>query len=128
MKALTTAGITVRAEAFYLPEHSKPQENRYLFGYRIAIENGSKHTVQLISRRWLIRNALGMRREVEGLGVVGQQPILAPGYAFEYSSYCDLDTDIGAMVGIYFMKRIDDGAWFTVQIPQFMLVVPARLN
>ncbi|MCS7035426.1 MAG: Co2+/Mg2+ efflux protein ApaG [Saprospiraceae bacterium] len=128
MRAITTEGITVRAEAQYLPEHSYPQGGRFLFGYRITITNGSKHTVQLLERSWLILNGFGARREVEGPGVVGQQPVMAPGETFEYSSYCELDTDYGAMLGAYFMKRIDKGDFFSVRIPRMLLIVPARLN
>lgn len=128
MNAITTEGITVRAEAQYLPDYSQPQRGKFLFGYRIAITNGSKHTVQLLQRHWLIRNGFGARREVEGLGVVGQQPVLAPGETFEYSSYCDLDTDYGAMLGTYVMRRVDASDFFRVRIPRMILVVPARLN
>ncbi len=128
MNAITTEGITVRAEAQYLSEHSQPQLGKFLFGYRIAITNGSKHTVQLIKRHWLIRNGFGVQREVEGPGVVGQQPVLAPGETFEYSSYCELDTDYGAMLGTYIMKRLDAGDFFRVRIPRMTLVVPVRLN
>jgi ApaG protein len=128
MNAITTEGITVRAEAQYLSDYSQPQLSRFLFGYRIAITNGSKHTVQLIKRHWRIWNGFGAQREVEGAGVVGQQPILAPGETFEYSSYCELNTDYGAMLGDYFMKRIDTGDFFRVRIPRMILVVPARLN
>lgn len=128
MNAITTEGITVRAEAQYLSDYSQPQLGKFLFGYRIAITNGSKHTVQLIKRYWLIRNGFGARREVEGLGVVGQQPVLAPGETFEYSSYCELDTDYGAMLGTYIMKRADAGDFLSVRIPRMTLVVPARLN
>ncbi len=128
MNAITTEGITVRAEAQYLSDYSQPQRGKFLFGYRIAITNGSKHTVQLLQRHWLIRNGFGARREVEGLGVVGQQPVLAPGETFEYSSYCDLDTDYGAMLGTYVMRRVDASDFFRVCIPRMILVVPARLN
>ncbi len=128
MEALTTHGITVRAKAQYLPEQSNPRQGRFVFGYHISIENGSKHTVQLLSRRWVIKNAAGMVRVVEGLGVVGRQPVLAPGEAHQYASYCELNTDLGSMVGTYLMKRLDTQELFDVRIPQFLLVIPAKWN
>ncbi len=128
MEALTTHGITVRATAYYLPEAAEPKHGKFLFGYRISIENGSSHTVQLLARRWFIYNAVGFVRVVEGPGVVGQQPILAPNESHQYTSYCELDTDIGAMVGTYLMKRLEDGERFEVRIPRFLLVEPTRLN
>ena len=90
-----TNGITVRVTTKYLPQHSNPRAHRYLFGYFISIENGSLYTIQLLRRHWFITDGMGQVREVEGEGVVGEQPVLLPGEEFSYSSYCDLETEIG---------------------------------
>ncbi len=128
MNALTTHNITVRVAAQYLPEQSAPRRRKFLFGYYISIENGSQHTVQLLGRRWVIKNAGGEVRVVEGPGVVGQQPVLAPGETHRYASYCEMDTEVGAMVGTYLMQRTDTGELFEVRIPRFLLVTPAKMN
>lgn len=128
METLTTNGITISVETQYLTAHSNPRAHKFLFGYRIMIENGSPHTVQLLRRHWVIQESDGQLREVEGEGVVGLQPILAPGEFHEYSSFCDLHTDIGKMSGTYLMVRRDNESLFEVTIPEFRLVAPARLN
>lgn len=128
METFTTNNITVTVVTQYLPDYSNPVAGKYIFGYHILIENGSPNTVQLLRRRWLIQDAYGDVREVEGAGVVGEQPILGPGTAHEYTSYCDLHTEMGQMGGTYLMTRIDDGAFFDVRIPVFQMVYPARLN
>ncbi len=128
MEALTTHDITVRANARYLPKQSNPLYGKFIFGYQISIENGSKHTVQLLSRRWVIKNAGGVVRIVEGRGVVGQQPIIAPGESHQYISYCDLDTEMGSMSGSYLVRRLDTGELLEVRIPLFQLVIPGLLN
>ncbi len=128
MDTLTTNHITVSVETEYLAEHSNPRAGKYLFGYHITIENGSPHTVQLLRRHWLIQDACGTLREVEGEGVVGLQPVLAPGEVHRYSSYCDLATETGKMVGTYLMTRTADGSLFEANVPAFVLVAPFKLN
>jgi ApaG protein len=128
MDILTTNGITVSVETQFLPAHSNPRAEQHIFGYHIQIENGSPHTVQLLRRHWVIRDAHGQIREVEGDGVIGQQPILAPGEKHAYTSFCDLSTDIGKMSGTYLMTRKDDGAFFEVIVPEFKMVAPYRMN
>jgi len=128
MEIAVTNGITVIVEANYLPHHSDPREDRYVFGYHIVIENGSLHTVQLLRRHWFIIDAAAQVREVEGEGVVGEQPILLPGERFEYASYCDLNTEMGKMRGTYLMTRHDESALFKVEIPEFRMIVPSKLN
>jgi ApaG protein len=121
-RALTNE-IEITVEPFYLEEQSEPDENRFVWGYRIVITNRSGQTVQLRDRHWRITDALGQVDEVSGEGVVGEQPILAPGEQFEYSSGCPLDTSSGMMVGQYRMVR-QDGESFMVDIPAFSLDVP----
>jgi ApaG protein len=128
MEICTTNGITVRVETQYLPAHSNARAKKFLFGYHITIENGSPFTVQLLSRVWDIWDSNGIRRKVEGEGVVGQQPMLAPGEVHSYSSYCNLMTEIGKMSGAYLMVRAHDQAEFYARIPEFQLVVPHIKN
>lgn len=128
MEILTTYGITITVETRYLPDHSDPAGDRFIFGYLISIENGSEYTVQLLRRHWIIVDANGNTREVEGEGVVGVQPVLSPGETHQYASYCDLSTDLGKMRGTYLMTRLDDNTFFDVPIPEFKLVTPARMN
>lgn len=128
MKALTTNGITVRVEPTYQDKHSQPSAWRFIFSYRIHIENNSPHTVQLLRRHWFIVEGNGEVREVEGEGVVGKQPILRPGEAHQYSSWCPIRSDLGKMYGSFLMIRTDTGSLFEVEIPEFKLIVPAKLN
>lgn len=128
MEMLTTNGITVSVETQYLPAHSDPRSMKYIFGYHITIENGCPYTVQLLRRHWVIKDSNGVTREVEGEGVIGQQPILAPGESHSYNSFCDLMTDMGKMTGMYTMIRHDDGSSFDVVIPVFQMLAPFKLN
>lgn len=116
-----TRGIRVAVSPMYLPEQSDPASRRFLFAYKIRIANEGDIGVRLISRRWMIVNAHGEREDVEGDGVVGQQPHLRPGQTFEYSSYCPLNTSWGTMEGAYLMER-DDGEFFDATIARFYLV------
>jgi ApaG protein len=119
----TTEGIRVGAAAFYMPEHSDPDADRFVFGYNILIANHSDVSVQLLSRHWTIIDASGHREEVRGPGVVGQTPRLEPGQAFKYQSFCPLRTSWGTMEGTYQMQR-DDGTLFDVRIGRFYLFKP----
>jgi ApaG protein len=104
----------------YLPDQSAPDQGVYTFAYTITITNTGDVTSQLISRHWLITDATGTTEEVKGLGVVGHQPLLKPGEAFEYSSGCRLRTASGTMQGSYFFVA-EDGERFDVPIPPFEL-------
>ena len=123
-----TAGIKVSVETFYQPTHSTPGFSQYVFAYRITITNDSEYNVQLKKRHWHIIGSDNSHREVEGEGVVGQQPVIEPGNNHEYVSGCNLKTDIGSMKGSYEMKRIVDGQTFRVNIPEFYLITPFKLN
>ena len=120
-----TRGIRVGATAFYLPDESSPDEHRYLFGYRIVIVNEGRAAATLRSRHWIIINADGVVEEVKGEGVVGQQPRLAPGEAFKYTSYCPLATEWGTMEGLYEFQT-DAGEHFDVKIGRFFLAKTKR--
>lgn len=128
MVTQTTQGIRVSVVTEYQPAYSSPSQHHYVFTYRITIENQSDFTIQLLRRHWHVFDAGFMKREVEGEGVIGQQPILEPGQSHQYVSGCNLKSGIGKMEGTYLMERIVDGSRFTVNIPSFSLVAPFRLN
>ncbi len=123
-----TNGIKVSVETEYQPEYSSPSQMHFVFTYRITIENGSEHTIQLLTRHWFIHDANSLVREVEGEGVVGQQPVIEPGQDHQYVSGCNLKSGIGKMYGTYLMEKILDGQQFRVVIPEFTMIVPFRLN
>ncbi len=123
-----TREIEVTVQPFYLPEQSSPPEERYVFAYRVRIRNRGGETVQLRNRNWRITDSRGRTYEVHGEGVVGEQPVLAPGESFEYTSGTPLATASGIMLGSYEMVT-GDGERFDVTIPAFSLDAPdgARL-
>ncbi len=128
MIAEITQGIKVSVETEYQPSYSSPSQYHFVFTYRITIENQSEFTIQLLRRHWHIFDAGFLAREVEGEGVVGQQPVLEPGQSHQYVSGCNLKSGIGKMVGTYKMERVVDGATFEVNVPEFTMVAPMRLN
>jgi ApaG protein len=115
-----THGIRIRVTPLFLDQQSRPAEGRYVFAYVVRIENVGKDTVQLLRRRWLIHDAIGEDTEVEGDGVVGQQPVIPPGGVHEYQSYCVLKSTSGHMEGSYTFSR-PDGKTFDAAIPRFVL-------
>ena len=122
----TTGGVTVSVRSFYLPEQSQPDDNAYVWGYRVRIANDGAETVQLLRRTWVITDARGRTQRVEGVGVVGQQPVLKPGASFEYTSGTPLGASSGFMTGAYQMQRVASGELFDVAIPSFSLDSPDR--
>jgi ApaG protein len=123
MYSETTRSIRVAVEPFYVAEQSEPVNGRYVFGYRVTIENKGEETVQLLNRHWRITDAHGRLIEVRGPGVVGEQPRLEPGESFRYTSGTPLDTPSGIMVGTYGMIN-EAGETFEVRIPAFSLDAP----
>ena len=123
----TTRGIRVQVTSSYLPERSTPAEQQYLFTYRVRISNVGTETAQLISREWVITDCDGNEQRVLGPGVVGEQPVLAPGDTFEYSSFCPMKTAVGSMHGSYQMVT-SGGEAFDAVIAPFTLAVPNALN
>ena len=111
----------------FVPEHSAPDEDKFLFAYTVTIRNTGEVTAQLISRHWIITDAHNKVEEVQGLGVVGEQPVLKPGEAFEYTSGCPLPTPVGSMRGSYHCVA-DDGTTFEATIPEFVLSMPRALH
>ncbi len=120
----TTRGIRVSVRSFYLDDQSQPEENRYVWAYRVRIENNSRQAVQLMRRTWRITDAHGRTQHVHGEGVVGEQPLLEPGESFEYTSGTPLDTPSGFMGGAYHMVLPSSGENFDVVIPTFSLDSP----
>ncbi len=119
----TTKGVKVSVQPFYLEDESDPDEGRYFWAYQVQIENLGVEMVQLKSRYWRITDSLGRTEEVHGEGVVGEQPIIKPGFVFEYTSGAPLATASGFMRGTYKMHK-NDGTSFDVEIPAFSLDSP----
>ena len=128
MVTATSEGIVVSVETEYQPGYSSPAQFHYVFTYRITIENRGDCTIQLRRRHWYIHDAAREIREVEGEGVVGQQPVLEPGETHQYVSGCNLKSGIGKMYGTYEMERLVDGRKFLVTIPEFVMFAPLKLN
>jgi len=128
METATTYDIRVTVEVIYQPSYSKPIKNEFVFAYRITIENLGTQTVQLLRRQWYIWDSNNVRREVEGEGVVGDQPTLHPGASYQYVSGCPLVTEMGTMEGFYTMKYSENDKEFEVQVPKFQMVVPFKNN
>ncbi|WCL54560.1 Co2+/Mg2+ efflux protein ApaG [Gimibacter soli] len=118
-----TEGVRVAVQSYFLSGQSDPEEGSYVWAYRIRISNEGAATVQLINRHWIITDGHGGVQEVQGAGVVGEQPVLAPGERFVYTSGTPLSTPTGFMRGTYEMQR-PDGTFFDVEIPAFSLDSP----
>ncbi len=122
-----TENVRVVVRSRYLPEQSSPANRRYAFAYTVRLENDGSVPVQLRTRHWIITNAHQESEQVRGVGVVGQQPLIAPGMAFEYTSGCTLRTSTGTMEGSYQLER-PDGTSFDATIAPFALLLPTSLN
>ena len=125
--AETTSAITITVEPFYLDEQSEPSEGHFVWAYHVRIENNGDKTVQLMTRYWRITDSLGHVQEVRGEGVIGEQPHIAPGQTFSYTSGAILETEVGSMRGSYQMIG-EDGTHFDAEIPMFPLAVPHALH
>lgn len=119
--------IAVEVETQFIPEQSLPDENRYVFSYTITIRNEGTVAARLMTRHWNINHANGKSEEVDGDGVIGEQPHLGPGQGFRYTSGTVLETPVGDMNGSYQMLA-DDGVEFSAEIPAFILSVPNTLH
>jgi ApaG protein len=122
-----TNNVRVEVESRYAPELSQPFQGQWVFHYTVRITNEGDETVQLLSRHWVITNASGQTEEVKGPGVVGEQPVLAPGEAFQYTSRSQLSTSTGLMRGTYQMVT-EDGNHFDVEIAPFALHEPYTVH
>jgi len=119
--------VIVNAQSKFIPELSKAEDSNFYYLYEISIENKGKKKVKLLARHWDIHDALGKQKQVDGEGVVGENPIINPGEVFKYKSYCPLKTEFGCMSGFYTMKD-EDGNVFKVEIPEFPLVLDNLIN
>jgi ApaG protein len=119
-----TGDLVVRVRPSYLPDQSNPAERRWVWAYKVEIENRGARTVQLLSRHWIITDAVGRVEQVKGPGVVGEQPVLGPGEVYAYASGCPLSTSSGVMAGRYQMKLVGGGEMFEIEIPPFSLDLP----
>jgi ApaG protein len=128
MSEAVTRNIRVSVETEYAPGRSNPAQSQWFFLYTIRLKNEGRETVQLMSRHWIITDAMGDVKEVRGPGVVGKQPVLEPGDTFEYTSGCELTTPFGSMRGTYQMVTVsgkgDKESHFDIQIPPFTLTEP----
>lgn len=119
--------IEIKVATRYIEEQSAPEQQRFVFAYHITIANKGPGLAQLIARHWFICDGNGQIDEVRGLGVVGEQPLLQPGQAHDYTSGCVLETPVGTMRGIYRMVT-EEGDMFDVPIPEFALALPRMLH
>jgi ApaG protein len=117
------SGVKISVMPDYLEDESEPESSHYVWAYTIEIENTGDHAVQLIARKWVITDAMGRTEHVQGLGVIGEQPVIEPGERFRYTSGAPLTTPSGFMQGSYEMQR-QDGLSFAAEIPGFSLDRP----
>ncbi len=122
-----TQNYSITAKVTYVDSESKPENNYFLFAYKITVSNTGSGSAQLLSRHWIITDNLGHTEEVRGAGVVGQQPKILQGQSFEYESACPLTTSSGSMRGTYQMVG-EDGLKFDIEIPEFFLIAPSALH
>ncbi|UIR55752.1 Co2+/Mg2+ efflux protein ApaG [Sphingobacterium sp. SRCM116780] len=123
-----TEGIKISVECIFQPEYSNPERDHFMFAYQISIENLSDYSIQLISRYWNIFDSIGNYNEVYGDGVVGEQPVIEPGQTHQYTSGCNLKSEMGFMEGYYKMIKLIDDSAFEVEIPRFNLIANYLLN
>lgn len=123
-----TEGVSITVETYYQPAQSNPLSSEYFFAYKITIENLGTTPVKLLRRHWYIIDSNGSYREVEGEGVVGQQPIIEPGGSYQYVSAANLRSDMGKMHGTYQMENMYNKKLFRVSIPEFQLIAPFKMN
>lgn len=119
--------IIVEAKPHFIEEQSLPDEGRYVFAYTITITNAGESAAKLLTRHWLIIDANGKVQEVQGDGVIGEQPYLRPGESFRYTSGAMIETPVGIMQGTYTLRN-DEGDCFNAPIPRFTLSIPRTLH
>lgn len=128
MVSKISEGVTISVETFYQPDYSNPESSEFMFAYRITIENNNSFPVKLLRRHWHIFDSDTTHREVEGEGVIGNQPEISSGEKYQYISGCNLRTELGKMHGTYFMENLNNKKNFFVNIPAFEMIVPFKLN
>lgn len=128
MVSKISSGVEITVETFYQSDYSNPLNHEFMFAYRITIENHNGFTVKLLRRHWFIFDSNGDKREVEGEGVVGVQPVLEPNERYQYVSGCNLRSEMGKMFGNYLMENLNNKTTFQVKIPAFQMIVPFKGN
>ncbi len=128
MVSKVTEGVKISVELFYQPEYSNPFQSEFMFAYRITIENNNLFPIQLLRRHWWIIDSNADKREVEGEGVIGVQPIIAPGEKYQYISGSNLKSEMGLMTGTYIMENLVSRQQFEVKIPAFQMEAPFKRN
>jgi len=128
MESTVTEGVKISVEQFYQADYSNPQQQEFMFAYRVTIENNNLFPVQLLRRHWFIQDSCTEQREVEGEGVIGAQPIIAPSEQYQYISGCNLKSELGQMYGTYLMENVNTKARFEVNIPVFQMEAPFKRN
>ena len=128
MTSKVSRGVKVTVETYYQPEYSNPINSEYMFAYKITIENNNEFPIRLISRHWYIYDSNGSMREVQGDGVVGIQPVIAPGTSYQYISGCNLRSEMGKMNGSYLIENVNTKKTFDVIIPSFEMHAPFKMN
>lgn len=128
MKTALTYGVKITVESIYRKDLSNTENGLFFFNYRIVIENKNDFDIQLKTRYWFIFDSLNPAREVEGEGIVGEQPILSPGRKHVYVSGCDLHSEVGYMQGYYVFEQLDTKKTFEVEVPRFSLITKPKLN
>lgn len=128
MATQTTNGIKISVETFFQDNYSSNSTRDYMFAYKIRIENNNDFAVKLLTRHWFIFDASQQMSEVQGEGIVGKQPVLQPGQVHKYLSGCNLKSEIGKMWGNYTMQNLENQSLFKVEIPEFQLIAPFKLN
>ena len=128
MVSKITEGIKISVEQYYQPDYSNPLQQEFMFAYKVTIENKNTFPVQLLRRHWYIQDSNTEQREVEGEGVIGVQPVIAPQAQYQYISGCNLKSEIGQMFGTYLMENVQTREQFRVKIPVFQMEAPFKRN
>ena len=128
MVSKISEGVTISVETFYQPDYSNVMDSEFMFAYRITIENNNSFPIRLLRRHWHIFDSNTTKREVEGEGVIGVQPVINPGAKYQYISGCNLRTELGRMHGTYNMENVSNKKTFSVNIPAFDMTVPFKMN
>jgi ApaG protein len=128
LSSKTTEGIRVNVRTTYVRDDSSPKHYYYVFAYQVEIANESDYRVKLLSREWHIVDGIGKKRVVTGKGVIGKQPLIAPGETHQYVSGSHFQTPLGRMSGYYLMERQVDKSCFRVEIPPFLMIIPGLNN
>jgi ApaG protein len=123
-----TEGVMISVEQFYQPDYSNPIQGEYMFAYKICIQNNNLFPIQLLRRQWFIIDSNTEKKEVEGEGVIGVQPVISPGEQYQYISGCNLKSELGKMYGSYLMENVMTKQRFQVKIPVFQMEAPCKRN